>query len=289
LNAQTNILVTGANGQLGMEFRALSQYFPAFRFHFLSRDEMSIDDERAVSAFVKENNINYFINCAAYTAVDKAESEKDMALRINSLAPGLLATICRNENVKLIHFSTDYVFDGNGASPYKETDATCPVNFYGETKLQGENNVLENNSEALIIRTSWVYSSYGKNFVKTILRLINEKEEISVVNDQSGCPTYAADLAGLVISLIQQSKVPRGIYHFANRGVITWYEFATAIKEISGSACIVNPIPTTAYPTPAKRPVYSAIDTEKMRIYSSYDIPEWRISLEKCIALITGV
>jgi len=270
-----------------MEFRVLASHFTDLNFFFVSREELSIENEPMVRLFFKKHAINYCINCAAYTAVDKAESEKESALSINASAPGLLASICAELKAKLIHFSTDYVFSGDHAMPYKEEDETSPVNFYGETKLLGEQNVAKSDASALIIRTSWVYSSYGKNFVKTMLRLMKEKDEISVVNDQSGCPTYAADLAAMLIAMIRNGNLPSGIFHYANRGVITWYDFATAIKEISHSACVVKPIPTTSYPTPAKRPVYSALDSEKIRDHSGIEIPQWRDSLEKCIALLS--
>jgi len=270
-----------------MEFRSLSEYFPNLIFSFFTKDDVSIDDNSAIKALLIRHKIDFLVNCAAYTAVDKAEAEKEIALSINATAPGKLATICNELGIKFIHFSTDYVFDGNGSSPYEENDETNPVNFYGETKLEGEKNIMMNDPSAMIIRTSWVYSSYGKNFVKTMIRLMKERNEISVVNDQSGCPTYAADLAGIVLAMISKENIPAGIFHYANRGVITWYEFAVAIKEITNSACIIKPIPTTAFPTPAKRPSYSALQTEKIRKHTGMMIPGWRESLEKCIALIS--
>lgn len=286
MHPATTILVTGANGQLGNEFRELAIGFPAFHFLFCGREELAIEDKTAVNNFFAENSIQYCVNCAAYTAVDKAESEKDIALQINADAVGYLAAACKQYHAGFIHFSTDYVFNGEAHSPYLPDDNTRPVNFYGETKLQGELNALKENENSIIIRTSWVYSSFGKNFVKTMLRLMNEKESIGVVNDQVGSPTYAADLAAAAMQIVQQEQPQAGIYHYCNEGIISWYEFATAIKEIIGSPCIVNGISTAAYPTPAKRPAYSALNTRKIQEVFGIDIPAWRQSLERCIKLM---
>jgi len=280
------ILVTGANGQLGMEFREIAFGFPAFEFVFVSRDELAIDNPEALELFFANNTIDYCINCAAYTAVDKAESEQEAAMAINATAVSMLADYCKQQNAAFIHFSTDYVFNGNAAAPYQPEDKTDPVNFYGQTKLKGETLALQNNPQSIIIRTSWVYSSFGKNFVKTMLRLMAEKESIGVVSDQSGCPTYAADLAGAVMDIIHSGNIQPGIYHYCNEGIISWYDFATAIKEIADSSCIVNPIQTKDYPTPAKRPAYSALDTQKITSVYNLAIPQWRKSLERCIKLM---
>ncbi len=279
MNKTKNILVTGANGQLGMEFRDLEKHFPDFHFLFVSKEELSIENFDEVKKYFAANNIGYCINCAAYTAVDKAESEKEIALAINATAVGYLATVCAVNNSWFIHFSTDYVFNGRGLKPYKESDATDPVNFYGLTKLQGEQLALKNNPAALIIRTSWVYSRYRKNFVKTMLRLFAEKEQISVVADQVGCPTYAADLAAAVMEIISKGALHPGIYHFANQGITSWHEFATAIKELTGSSCIVNAISSSEYPTPAARPSYSAFDTARIQSIYGLHIRPWRESL----------
>lgn len=280
------ILVTGANGQLGMEFREIAFGFPAFEFVFVSRDELAIDNTEALQLFFANNKIDYCINCAAYTAVDKAESEQEMAIAINATAVGELAAFCKQQEALLIHFSTDYVFNGNASTPYLPEDKTDPVNFYGQTKLKGEELALQNNDQSIVIRTSWVYSSFGKNFVKTMLRLMAEKESIGVVSDQVGCPTYAADLASAVMDILHSGNIQPGIYHYCNEGIISWFDFATAIKAIADSSCVVNPIETKDYPTPAKRPAYSALDTQKTRLVYSIKIPHWRESLERCMKLL---
>ena len=285
MKSRQNILVTGANGQLGMEFGSISEHYPAYNFILVTKDQLPINDEIAVSDFFSKNNVAYCINCAAYTAVDKAETEKTIAFDINGHAVGSLAAICKKHDTRLIHFSTDYVFNGESSVPYMETDTTDPVNAYGASKLLGEQEAQKHNPDVIIIRTSWVYSHFGKNFVKTMLRLMNEKENISVVNDQFGCPTYANDLARTVMEMISKFENPSpGIYNFCNKGAISWYEFALAIKEISGSACKVNPINTSQYPTPAKRPQYSVLDTGKISKAFEIKIPTWKYSLETCIS-----
>lgn len=283
MSNKKNILVTGANGQLGMELRALAEKFAQFNFLFVSREQLAIEDLTAVKKYFANQSIDYCINCAAYTAVDKAESEKEQSISINATAVGNLAAVCHEYQTRFFHFSTDYVFNGRASQPYNETDHTDPVNFYGQTKLLGEHAAITNNENSIIIRTSWVYSRYGKNFVKTMLRLMGERESIGVVADQVGCPTYAADLAAAVMQIIASGKFIPGIYHYCNQGIVSWHEFAVAIKEISGSKCIVNPIETTDYPTPAARPQYSALDTQKIKeTYDVYSLP-WRDRLQVCI------
>lgn len=284
------IAITGANGQLGMELRALSAGYPGFEYIFLGKEELPIDNDQAIQAFFKKHQPHYLINAAAYTAVDKAETEKDLAYQVNANAPGLLAAVCKEYGCTFIHISTDYVFDGTSTIPYKETAPVNPVSVYGASKLEGEKQVQEFNDQSIIIRTAWVYSSYGKNFVNTILRLLKEKESISVVNDQVGSPTYAADLADAIFTIIkklQQGEVSladhAGIYHYTNTGIISWYEFAVAIKELSGSSCQVNPIPTSGYPTPAKRPAYSVLSTEKIQKVFGVAPPAWKESLRACL------
>ncbi len=274
-----NILVTGANGQLGMEFRDLHEKFPAFNFLFVDSKELPIDDAQAVRKYFASNNISYCINCAAYTAVDKAEVEKELSMAVNATAVGTLASECSANNSWFIHFSTDYVFNGQADNPYNESAFTDPVNFYGRTKLDGENAAITNNPSSIIIRTSWVYSRHGKNFVKTMLRLFAEKESVSVVADQKGCPTYAADLAAAVMQIIAGGNLHPGIYHYANQGVISWYELATAIQELTASNCEVRPINTIDYPTAAARPAYSAFDTSKIQEIYKLAIPHWKESL----------
>lgn len=277
------ILVTGANGQLGMELQQLAKAYPLFEFVFTTREQMPLDNPGAISDFIIKHQPQYFVNCAAHTAVDKADSEKELAYQINAEAPGIIAKACKENNVQLIHISTDYVFNGTGTVPYKESDATDPVNLYGDSKLQGEKKVKELNPDAIVIRTAWVYSEFGKNFVKTILRLMADKDQISVVCDQSGTPTYAADLAEAILQIISSQQWTPGIYHFSNEGAITWYDFAIAIKELSHSSCKVNPISTSQYPTPAKRPGYSVLDKTKIKKTFGITIPQWRDSLKICL------
>lgn len=282
------ILVTGANGQVGNEFRALADQFPTYHFLFVGRNEMPIDDFDVVAKYFSNNNIDVCINCTAYTAVDKAEADQEKAFLINGDAVGNLAAICKANNTQLIHVSTDYVFDGKNDKAYTEEDKVNTINVYGASKLQGEQLALQNDPSVIIIRTSWVYSSFGNNFVKTMIRLMKEKESINVVNDQQGCPTYAADLAKAIMRIVEQiqnpkAKIQNRIFNYSNEGVISWYEFAVAIKELTNSSCIVHPIPTSGYPTPAMRPEYSVLDTTKIKTTFGIEIPYWRKSLEKCI------
>lgn len=283
MNTQKNILVTGANGQLGMEFRSLAVSEPGLLFTFVTKEILPIDDTVALTTFFEEYSFDVCINCAAYTAVDKAEIEHEQAMQINATAVGHLAALCKRHKIQFIHFSTDYVFNGLGSLPYVETDRTDPVNFYGETKLLGEQAAMENNEETIIIRTSWVYSSYGKNFVKTMLRLMAERTSIGVVNDQWGCPTYAADLAAAVTSIVKTDNFTPGIFHYCNKGIINWHQFACAIAELTLSSCSVEAISTAAYPTAAKRPAFSALDTIKIENTFQIIIPEWKESLKQCL------
>jgi dTDP-4-dehydrorhamnose reductase len=282
------ILVTGANGQLGHEMRVVSSAYSGYNFLFVTKDDLSIDDLDAVKKYFANHAIDYCVNCAAYTAVDKAETEFDKAMLINATAVGNLATVCKTYNTQFIHISTDYVFDGTATVPYTEDHLVAPVNAYGATKLKGEELALQNNPGCIIIRTSWVYSSFGNNFVKTMLRIMKEKEQISVVSDQQGCPTYAADLATAIMQIIAADKTVHhpGIYNYSNTGIINWYQFAEAIRELSGSKCVVNAIPSSSYPTPAKRPTYSVMDTTKIQQTFTIAIPFWKDSLQKCLLLI---
>ncbi len=280
------ILITGANGQLASELNELSANFPGFKFLFTSKEDLPIEDEKALTLFFQNQPIHYCINCAAYTAVDKAESEREKAFLINAEAVGKLAAICKIQGTKFIHVSTDYVYDGSREIPLKETDTTRPLNVYGSSKLKGEELALENNDSSLIIRTSWVYSSYGANFVKTMLRLFNEKKQLNVVSDQVGSPTYAADLAAAIMLFIQKNEAGNtfsGIYNYSNSGVTNWYEFALAINALRNSNCIVFPTSTSAYITPAMRPLYSVMDTAKLKKDLQIEIPFWKDSLKKCM------
>jgi dTDP-4-dehydrorhamnose reductase len=285
--SKPRILITGANGQLGNEFRTLESGYPGYEFIFLSKQELSITDRESVQNAFKTHKPAWCVNCAAYTAVDKAETEKDLAMSINATAAGLLAEACAQFNTRFIHVSTDYVFDGTSATPYREEDVTGPINVYGHSKLLGEQLVLKNNPGAIIIRTAWVYSFFGNNFVKTMMRLMKERESLNVVEDQIGSPTYAADLAQVIMHIITQGSTASGIFHYSNEGRISWYEFALAIKDLTGSRCKVNPIPSSQYPTPAKRPHYSLLD--KTRIASTFLVPiaNWRASLEVCVRKLT--
>ncbi|UEG48485.1 dTDP-4-dehydrorhamnose reductase [Ferruginibacter lapsinanis] len=280
------ILVTGANGQLGQEMQVIAASYPEYSFLFVTRNELPIDDFSAVKNFFSQHAIDYCVNCAAYTAVDKAEAEVDKAYSINADAVGNLAKICKTSGTQLIHISTDYVFDGTNTEPIKEDQTTNPIGVYGASKLKGEQEALQHDPSAIIIRTSWVYSSFGNNFVKTMLRLMKERESINVVSDQFGCPTYAADLAEAIMKIITSNSQPptSNIYNYSNKGMINWHQFAVAIKELSGSACVVNPIPSSQYPTPAKRPAYSVMDTSKIQQTFAITIPEWKESLKKCLA-----
>lgn len=277
------IVVTGAGGQLGQEIKRLAVLFPGYDYVFLERKELSISDSETVGRFFTAHLPKYIVNCAAYTAVDKAESEKEEAYRVNAAATGILSEACRKFGAKFIHISTDYVFDGDATEPYSEESPTGPQSVYGASKLEGERLALTANPEAIIIRTAWVYSEFGKNFVKTMIRLMKEKTEIGVVSDQFGSPTYAADLAETILRIISSGSWTPGIYHYSNEGVISWFDFAVAIKEMTGSNCIVNPISTSQYPTPAKRPGYSVLNTAKIKANFGIKIPLWQFSLASCL------
>lgn len=291
MNSRPKILVTGSTGQLGSELKDLAPSFPQFEFVFLSKQDLPVHNFELVRIFFNSVKPAHVINCAAYTAVDKAESEKELAFQINGEAVGVLAAVCKEHGAKFIHVSTDYVFNGEANYPYTENFPTDPVNVYGASKLEGEKQAMQLNPDCVIIRTSWVYSSYGKNFVKTMIRLMYEKDEIKVVNDQVGSPTYAADLAEVILKIIGkgQSAIGNwkpGIYNFSNEGIISWYEFAVAIKEIINSPCDVKPITTADYPTPAKRPAYSVLDKTKIQETFGIDLKDWKESLINCIEKI---
>lgn len=259
------IVITGKNGQLGWELERLhTQYNNQFNFLFTGRNELDLNNIQSIPLFFQQYQPSFFINCAAYTAVDKAETEKETAYNSNASAVGELAKQCAAINCRFITISTDYVFDGTKNAPYETTDVTNPLNVYGASKREGELLAIQNNPSAIIIRTSWVYSSYGNNFVKTMLRLMKERESINVVNDQIGSPTYAKDLATAILNIIVRlsseiSHQSSNIYHYSNEGIISWYDFANEIQVLSGLSCKVNAIPSSQYPTPAKRPFYTAM------------------------------
>ena len=277
------ILVTGANGQLGKEFRDLAPVFPGHEFLFLSREDLPIHHFELVRNVFNSFQPDFCINCAAYTAVDKAEQEKDLAYLVNAESVGVIAAVCKSHETKFIHISTDYVFDGTAKVPYKETDETNPQSVYGASKRKGELDAMELCPDAIIIRTSWVYSVHGKNFVKTMMRLMGEKDQLSVVADQHGSPTWAADIASAIMHIIDSAKWVPGIYHFSNKGETNWYEFACEIKKLIGSTCKVNAIPTYEYPTPAKRPLYSVLDKHKIISTFCIQLHNWKDSLSQCI------
>lgn len=278
------VLVTGSSGQLGSEVGEIASQYP-YKFFFTDRAELDITNKQKIKEFVELNNINIIINCAAYTAVDNAESDEEMADAINHKAVSNLAEISKEKNIKLIHISTDYVFDGKNYRPYIETDATNPSSVYGETKLAGEKTIQKlNPKNSIIIRTSWAYSSFGANFVKTILRLADESEELGVIFDQVGTPTYARDLAKVILDIIpkiENSNVE--IYHYSNEGVISWYDFAKEIMKMAKKECQIKPIETKEYPTPASRPHYSLLNKSKIKEEFNIEIPFWKDSLANCL------
>lgn len=278
-----NILITGCNGQLGNEMQLLEKENPQHTFFNTDVAELDITNQLAISDFVNRNNIDGIVNCAAYTAVDKAESNKQLCTLLNTEAPAYLAAAIEKRGGWLIQISTDYVFDGTKHTPYIETDTPCPDSVYGSTKLAGELGVSKFCKNTMIIRTAWLYSTFGNNFVKTMIRLGKEKPELGVIFDQIGSPTYAGDLATVIMTAINKGIVP-GVYHFSNEGVISWYDFTKAIHRIAGiGTCHVRPLHTSEYPTPAARPAYSVLDKTKIKQTYLIEIPYWEESLEKCV------
>ena len=279
-----NILITGANGQLGNEMRVLSAEYPEYAYFFTDVAELDICNEQAVMEFVQANNIHVMVNCAAYTAVDKAEENVELCTKLNADAVGYLAKAAEACGAEFIQVSTDYVFDGTAHVPYRETASTCPNSVYGHTKLAGEQNALTLCSRSMVIRTAWLYSTFGNNFVKTMIRLGRERDSLGVIFDQVGTPTYARDLARAIFVAIRQGIVP-GVYHFSNEGVCSWYDFTKAIHRLVGiTDCKVKPLHTEEYPTLAKRPHYSVLDKTKIKETYHIEIPYWMDSLESCIA-----
>ncbi|MBS7334178.1 MAG: dTDP-4-dehydrorhamnose reductase [Weeksellaceae bacterium] len=275
------ILVTGANGQLGQSIREISENYNQSAFEFVSRAELDITNNEMVISYFDNNKFDAVVNCAAYTAVDLAESDIENARLVNATATKNLAEATAKADIPFIHISTDYVFDGTISTPRLESDQVNPIGVYGLTKLEGENLALENNPKTIIIRTAWVYSKYAKNFVKTMLWLFNEKEEIGVINDQIGSPTNAVDLADAIAQILSKDELTYGIYNYSNEGECSWFDFATKIKELTNSSIKINPIPTTDYPTPAKRPAYSLLDKTKIKETYNIEIPNWEESLAK--------
>ena len=294
-----NILITGCNGQLGNEMQVLARQHTAHRYYFTDInvepatdgpdrvfDRLDITDQTAVDTFVGTHGIQCIVNCAAYTAVDKAETNEELAHLLNATAPGYLAQAVARRGGQMVQISTDYVFDGTAHTPYTEDRSTCPDSAYGRTKLAGEQAVLSACSNAVVIRTAWLYSTFGNNFVKTMMRLGREKDTLGVIFDQIGTPTYARDLARAIFAAIQQPR-PAGIYHFSNEGVCSWYDFALAIHRMAGiDTCHVKPLHTSEYPTPASRPHYSVLDKTKIKETLGIAIPHWEDSLSECISLL---
>ena len=278
-----NILITGCNGQLGNEMQLLEAQHPEHTFFNTDVEELDITDREAIGAFVDFNQIDGIVNCAAYTAVDKAEENQELCDLLNHVAPGYLAEAVERRGGWMIQVSTDYVFDGTNHRPYVESDPVCPNSTYGRTKLAGEEAVQNACNRTMIIRTAWLYSTFGNNFVKTMIRLGKEKSELGVIFDQIGTPTYARDLAVAIFAAINKGIVP-GIYHFSNEGVISWYDFTKAIHRLAGiTTCHVRPLHTAEYPTPANRPHYSVLDKTKIKQTYGIEVPYWEESLEVCV------
>lgn len=277
------ILVTGANGQLGNEMQVLAKENPQHTYFFTDVQELDICDKQAVNDFIAEKQIEMIVNCAAYTAVDKAEDDTELAYKLNSEAPETLARAAQSVGASMIQVSTDYVFDGTAHIPYTEDCPPCPNSVYGSTKLKGECGVLDHCDNAAVIRTAWLYSIYGNNFVKTMIRLGKERDTLGVVFDQIGTPTYANDLAQAIFSIINKGIV-RGVYHFSNEGVCSWYDFTIAIHRLSGiTSCKVNPLHSSEFPAKANRPHYSVLDKTKIKTTFGIEIPHWEESLKRCL------
>ena len=287
MNKKT-ILITGANGQLGREMRKVIEGEIMVEPIYTDVDELDITDAQAIDNLLSSNKVDYIVNCAAFTAVDAAESNVELCTMLNVEAPALLARAAYKHGARLVHISTDYVFDGNNCRPYREDDAVCPTSVYGTTKAEGERRIMEIAPDSIIIRTAWLYSPHGKNFVKTMLNLGREREELRVVCDQVGTPTCALDLASVVMTFINSDQWHPGIYHFSNEGAISWYDFTIAIHRIAGiTSCHVLPCMTKDYPTAASRPNYSVLDKSKIKATLGIEIPHWEESLEMCIKLLT--
>lgn len=278
-----HILITGCNGQLGNEMQLQAKSNPQHSYFFTDIDELDITDEQAIDRFVTDNQVDIIVNCAAYTAVDKAEDNETLCTLLNSTAPGYLARAIEKRGGQFVQISTDYVFDGTAHTPYTETVATCPNSVYGRTKLDGELNAQRECSRTMIVRTAWLYSTFGNNFVKTMMRLGKERTELGVVFDQIGTPTYARDLAAVIMTAINRGIVP-GIYHFSNEGAVSWYDFTKAIHRIAGiTTCHVRPLHTDEYPAKAPRPAFSVLDKTKIKQTYDIEVPYWEESLRECI------
>ena len=278
-----NILITGCNGQLGNEMQLLESQYPQYQWYNTDVQELDISNQQAIEQFVAAHEIDGIVNCAGYTAVDKAEENEELCAMLNQHAPAYLAAAVEKRGGWMVHISTDYVFDGTHHTPYVETDEPCPNSVYGRTKLAGEQEVMQHCKRSVIIRTAWLYSTFGNNFVKTMIRLGKERPELGVIFDQIGTPTYAGDLAKTIMAVVEKGIMP-GIYHFSNEGVISWYDFTKAIHRLAGiTTCHVRPLHTAEYPTPANRPHYSVLDKTKIKTVYGIEIPYWEESLKDCI------
>lgn len=283
-----NILITGSKGQLGNEMQLAAVRYPQFNYIFTDIDELDICDKAALESFVKANAVDVIVNCAAYTAVDKAEDDVDLCYKINRDAVENIALVASANGLKVIHVSTDYVFDGTNYMPYTEDQAVCPASVYGKSKLAGEEVLTANLKNAVIIRTSWLYSSFGNNFVKTMIKLGTERDALNVIFDQVGTPTYAADLAEAILQIVSAESFVPGIYHFSDEGVCSWYDFTKTIHRLSGITCNVQPIESKDYPTRTPRPHYSVLNKSKIKSTYNIQIPHWEESLIKCIEVLNS-
>lgn len=279
----SRLLITGKNGQLGSELQDLQHNYPQYEMIFVDREEMDLSNSEQIIEVLNDQKPGIIINAGAYTAVDKAETEQELCDLINHKAVKTMGEWAAKNNAKIIHISTDYVFNGTSEIPLKETDATDPINVYGLTKLKGEQVLQTSGATYVIIRTAWVYSTYGANFVKTMMRLMNERDEIGVVADQVGTPTYARDLAQVIMDVVVADAFTQGIYHYSNEGKISWYDFATAIKEIKGYKTKINAISSDVFPTPANRPNFSLLDKTKIKTTFNVSVPYWKDSLEEML------
>lgn len=280
------ILVTGSKGQLGNEMQLAAVRYPQFNYLYTDVDELDICDKMALNAFVKANSIDFIVNCAAYTAVDKAEDDVDLCYKINSDAVRNIGEVASENDIKVVHVSTDYVFDGTNYLPYSEDQEVCPATVYGKSKLAGEQALTQSCTDSVIIRTAWLYSSFGNNFVKTMIKLGAERDTLNVIFDQVGTPTYAADLADAILSVISAENFIPGIYHFSDEGVCSWYDFTKSTHKIAGISCNVKPIETKDYPARTPRPHYSVLNKAKIKLTYGIEIPHWEESLEKCIKIL---
>ncbi len=281
------ILITGSHGQLGNEMQQAAVRFPQFNYIFTDVEELDICDKTSLDAFVKAHKVNVIVNCAAYTAVDKAEDDVELCYKINADAVRNIGEVATANNLKVIHVSTDYVFDGTNYMPYTEDQPVCPATVYGKSKLAGEQALMASCKESVIIRTAWLYSSFGNNFVKTMLKLGSERDSLNVIFDQVGTPTYAADLADTILKIISHETFNPGIYHFSDEGVCSWYDFTKTIHRIAEITCDVHPIETKDYPARTPRPHYSVLNKAKIKAAYEITIPHWEESLEKCIKILS--